>query len=89
MHNEIVCLYCKSKDVVRNGFYEYKDNVEESYKCRGCGKSFLERSKSSFKGMSFSSNVILFAIRLYREFYLPSNECSTLIRDVLKVEVSG
>ena len=39
--------------------------------------------------MRFPSNVILFAIRLYTEFYLSSNECSTLIRDVLKVDVSG
>ena len=89
MHNQIVCPYCKSKDIVRNGFYKYKDNVEQRYRCKNCDRSFLERSKSPFKGMRFSSNVILFAIRLYTEFYLSSNECSTLIRDVLKVDVSG
>jgi len=85
----IVCPYCKDKDVVKNGFYKYKNNVEQRYKCKSCGKSFTEESKSPFKGMRFSPNVILFAIRLYTEFYLSSNNCLILIKDVMNIKVSG
>jgi len=77
MHG-IRCPYCRSKDVVKNGFYRYKSNAEQRYRCKSCGKSFTERSKSPFKGMRHSPGVILFAIRLYTEFYLSSNECSSL-----------
>ena len=85
----ISCPYCRSKYVVKNGFYRYKSNAEQRYRCKSCGKSFTERSKSPFKGMRHSPSVILFAIRLYTEFYLSSNECSILIKDVMNIEVSG
>jgi len=88
MHG-IRCPYCRSKDVVKNGFYRYKSNAEQRYRCKSCGKSFTERSKSPFKGMRHSPSVILFAIRLYTEFYLSSNECSILIKDVMNIKVSG
>jgi len=44
MHG-ISCPYCRSKDVVKNGFYRYKSNAEQRYRCKSCGKSFTERSK--------------------------------------------
>lgn len=89
MHGKPRCPYCKSKDVVKNGFYGYKSNAEQRYRCKSCGKSFTERSKSPFKGMRSPPSVILFAIRLYTEFYLSSNECSILIKDVMNIKVSG
>ena len=89
MHGKVMCPHCKSKDIVKNGFYKYKTNGEQRYRCKSCGRSFTEKSRSPFTGMRFPSSVILFAIRLYTEFYLSSNECSILIKDILDVEVSG
>jgi len=39
--------------------------------------------------MRFPPSVILFAIRLYTGFYLSSNECSILIKDVMNMDVNG
>ena len=74
----ISCPYCRSKDVVKNGFYRYKSNAEQRYRCKSCGKSFTERSKSPFKGMRHSPSVILLAIELYRIFCFSSDSCVLL-----------
>lgn len=89
MHNKIVCPYCKSKDIVRNGFYKYKGNVEQRYQCKNCDKLFLEKTSSPFHQMRHTSNVILFGVRLYTEFYLSGEKCARLIQDVMGIKITG
>jgi len=90
MKKPIFCPYCKSKNIVKNGFYKYKDNdKEQRYLCKVCNKLFLERTISPFHQMRHSANVILFGVRLYTEFYLSSEECSQLIQDVMNTSVTG
>ena len=90
MKKPIFCPYCKSKNIVKNGFYKYKDNdKEQRCLCKVCNKLFLERTISPFHQMRHSANVILFGVRLYTEFYLSSEECSQLIQDVMNTSVTG
>ena len=85
----ILCPYCKSKNIVKHGLYNYKDNAEQRYQCKVCNKLFLERTTSPFHQMRHSASVVLFGVRLYTEFFLSSEECSRLIQDVMNTSVSG
>ena len=87
--NKPICLYCNSRNVIKDGFYKYKDGVEQRYLCHDCSKTFIERSTSPFTRMRFSKHVVLFGVRLYTEFFLSANECAILIKDVMGVNVSG
>ena len=70
MKRPIFCPYCKSKNIVKNGFYKYKDiEKEQRYLCKNCNKLFLEKTSSPFHQMRHSANVVLFGVRLYTEFY--------------------
>ena len=90
MKEPIFCPYCKSKDIVKNGFYKYKDNdKEQRYLCRKCKKVFLQSTKSPFHQMRHPANVVLFGVRLYTEFFLSSEECSRLIQDVMNIKITG
>lgn len=90
MKKPIFCPYCKSKNIVKNGFYKYKDNEKEQrYFCKNCDKLFLEKTISPFHQMRHSANVVLFGVRLYTEFYLSSEETALLIKDVMDIKVTG
>lgn len=90
MKKPIFCPYCKSKNIVKNGFYKYKDiEKEQRYLCKNCKKLFLEKTSSPFHQMRHSANVVLFGVRLYTEFFLSSEECARLIQDVMGTYVSG
>ena len=87
--NKPICCFCNSKEVIKNGFYKHKNNVEQRYLCKNCNKVFLERTSTPFHGMRHSANVILFGVRLYTEFYLSSEECARLIQDVMNAQITG
>jgi len=90
MKEPIFCPYCKSKDIVKNGFYKYKDNdKQQRYLCKKCEKVFLQSTKSPFHQMRHPANVVLFGVRLYTEFFLSSEECARLINDVMNIKISG
>lgn len=90
MKKPIFCPYCKSKNIVKNGFYKYKDiEKEQRYLCKNCKKLFLEKTSSPFHQMRAPANVVLFGVRLYTEFFLSSEECARLIQDVMGTYVSG
>jgi len=90
MKKPIFCPYCKSKNIVKNGFYKYKDNdKEQRYLCKNCNKIFLKRTCSSFLQMRHPPNVIVFGVRLYTEFYLSGEECARLIHDVMHIGITG
>jgi len=89
MKKPIFCPYCKSKNIIKNGFYKYNGNVEQRYLCKNCGRVFQNNSTSPFHQMRHAKHVILFGVRLYTEFYLSGNECSILIKDVMNIRVSG
>ena len=89
MKKPISCPYCKSKNITKNGFYKYKDNVEQRYLCKNCNKVFQGRTSSPFIQMRHPANVVLFGIRLYTEFYLSSEESARLIQDVMNTSVTG
>jgi transposase-like protein len=90
MKKPIFCPYCKSKNIVKNGFYKYKDiDKEQRYLCKNCDKLFLEKTSSPFHQMRTPANVVLFGVRLYTEFFLSGEECARLIQDVMDTSVSG
>ncbi|MGC9385238.1 MAG: DDE-type integrase/transposase/recombinase [Kosmotogaceae bacterium] len=89
MHKKITCPYCRSKDIVKNGFYQYNSNAEQRYLCKKCGRVFQNNSTSPFLRMRHPQHVVLFGVRLYTEFYLSSEECSRLIKDVMDTKVTG
>lgn len=90
MIKPIFCPYCKSKNIVKNGFYKYKDiEKEQRYLCKNCKKLFLEKTSSPFHQMRAPANVVLFGVRLYTEFFLSSEECARLIQDVMGTYISG
>ena len=90
MNKSIFCPYCKSKNIVKHGFYKYKDSdKEQRYLCKNCGKLFLEKTNSPFHQMRHPANVVLFGVRLYTEFYLSSEECARLIQDVMGIKITG
>ena len=90
MKKPIFCPYCKSKNTVKNGFYQYKDNdKEQRHLCKNCDKLFLDKTNSPFHQMRHTANVILFGVRLYTEFYLSGGETARLIKDVMNTQVSG
>lgn len=90
MKKPIFCPYCKSKNIVKNGFYKYKDIVKEQrYLCKNCEKLFLEKTSSPFHQMRTPANIVIFGVRLYTEFFLSSEECASLIQDVMNTQVSG
>ncbi len=87
--NKPICCFCNSKEVIKNGFYKHKNNVEQRYLCKNCNRIFLERTSSPFLQMRHNANVILFGVRLYTEFYLSSEECARLIQDVMNTQITG
>ena len=90
MKKPIFCPYCKSKNIVKNGFYKYKDNdKEQRYLCKHCQRVFLQSTNSPFHQMRKPANVVLFGVRLYTEFFLSGEECARLIQDIMNTEVTG
>ena len=87
--NKPICCFCNSKEVIKNGFYKHKNNVEQRYLCKNCNKVFLERTSSPFLQMKHNADVILFGVHLYTEFYLSSEECARLIQDVMNTQITG
>jgi transposase-like protein len=84
-----ICPYCGNGEEVKNGFYKYENKEEQRYLCKNCGKLFLEKTSSPFHQMRHTSNVVLFGVRLYTEFYLSGNECARLIKDVMNTKITG
>lgn len=90
MKEPIFCPYCKSKDIIKNGYYKYKDNdKKQRYLCRECRRIFLQSTKSPFHQMRHPANVVLFGIRLYTEFFLSGEECSRLMKDVMNIKITS
>lgn len=48
---DVICVYCSSQDIVKNG--ERDDGIQQ-YRCKSCDKSFNDRSKTIFSKTDMS-----------------------------------
>ena len=77
------CIYCSHKELLKYGFY--KDM--QVYKCKSCGRTFTERSRSRYARHRFPKKIILFSVMLYR-YGLSSYAISEILRKKFRVKVS-
>lgn len=59
------CVFCKSKDVVKNGVRKRKVRIKQSYLCRSCKKQFVE--PDGFERMRFKSEIIVRAVHQHED----------------------
>lgn len=57
------CIYCKSKDVVKNGYRSRKVRTKQSYFCNACKKQFVE--PDGFERMRHSPEIISRAVHMH------------------------
>lgn len=79
-----VCITCKYKNFVKNGFDRKKRQI---LKCKNCGKRFTSESSSKFKGMRYPDRVILYALKLVFRFRMSLRKAKELLED-MGIEVS-
>ncbi len=84
MNNEdIKCVNCKSKNIVKRGKQKTKQE-KQIYYCKDCGKRFV---LNGLKGKSFNANVILNAISYYN-LGNTIEEASRLVNKKFRVKTS-
>ena len=59
------CIYCKSKDIVKNGSRYRKTRTKQSYFCNSCKKQFVE--PDGFERMRNNPEIISRAIHLHAD----------------------
>ena len=59
------CIFCKSKDVVKNGVRQRKVRVKQSYLCQSCKRQFVE--PDGFERMRFPKEVIVRAVHQHED----------------------
>jgi len=78
------CIYCKSKDVVKNGFRSRKIITKQSYFCNDCKKQFVE--PDGFERMRYSPEIIKLAVHMHiNGFSLGKIQNHLLKQDGIKV----
>ncbi len=77
------CICCNSNNIWKYGFYKN----HQVWKCKDCGKTFTELSKSRYARHRFPKRIILFSIMLYR-YGLSSYAISEVLGKKFRIKVS-
>ena len=59
------CIFCKSKDIVKNGKRRRKVKTKQSYLCLKCNKQFVEAD--GFERMRHRPEIIVRAIHMHED----------------------
>lgn len=59
------CIYCKSKNIVRNGLRKRRVRTKQSFLCRNCNRQFIE--PDGFERMRFDSKIITRAVHQHSD----------------------
>jgi len=78
------CIRCNHKEIWKYGFYK----VVQVYKCKKCGATFTENSKSKYSRHRYPKRIILTAVMLYR-YGLSSYAISEVLRKRFRTRVSA
>ena len=54
------CIYCKSKDIVKNGTRKRKVRIKKSFLCKSCKRQFVE--PDGFERMRHNPRIIVKAV---------------------------
>lgn len=77
------CIKCDHKGIWRHGFYKNT----QVHRCKDCGLTFTELSKSKYVRHRFPKRIILFSVMLYR-YGLSSYAISEVLRKRFRIKVS-
>jgi transposase-like protein len=61
----MMCLFCKSKNIIKAGKRYNKYQVKQIYQCKKCDRRFVERD--GFEGMTYPPKLIAKVLHLYVE----------------------
>lgn len=61
----MLCIFCKSKDVVKNGKRKRKVRTKQSYLCLSCKKQFVD--VDGFERMRHKPHIIVRAIHMHED----------------------
>jgi transposase-like protein len=64
MKNELICKYCKSENIIKNGFRKNTFSDVQKYHCKDCGQVFS--INSNFR-MRYPKKIRELALRLHKE----------------------
>ena len=59
------CIFCESKNVVKNGFRQRRIRTKQSYLCGDCKRQFIE--PDGFERMRFKPEVIVRAVHQHED----------------------
>ncbi len=59
------CIFCKSKDIVKNGKRRRKVKIKQSYLCLKCKKQFVEAD--GFERMRHKPELIVRAVHMHED----------------------
>lgn len=77
------CAQCRSKNVVRNGFYK----SYQKYRCKNCGRQFSERSFSFFARHRYPEEVIINGILFF--FFVSTRNAVFLLNETIGFKPSN
>lgn len=86
---DMICPYCRSQDIRKDGFYRYNNKVEQRYECKECEKHFEKSTGSPFHRMRNKSNVIIHALKLYVLYPISADEVAKIIWGIYRVRITG
>jgi transposase-like protein len=61
------CVYCESARVVKNGKDQATGQIIQTYRCKGCGRRFNERSGTPMARLRTAPEVISMAMKVRSE----------------------
>ena len=61
----MLCIFCKSKDIVKNGKRKRKVRTKQSYLCLDCKKQFVE--VDGFERMRHKPEIIVRAVHMHED----------------------
>jgi len=59
------CIFCKSKDIVKNGKRKRKVRIKQSYLCLNCNRQFIE--SDGFERMRHNPRTIVRAVHMHED----------------------